>query len=67
LLLYVWHLPLYWFVSRHTTTWSSLTRTLVTLAALAVLAVLLHRFVDEPVRRWTARLGRRQASVVVDR
>jgi peptidoglycan/LPS O-acetylase OafA/YrhL len=64
LLLYVWHLPLYWFVSRHTTTWSSLTRTLVTLAALAVLAVLLHRFVDEPVRRWTARLGRREREAV---
>ena len=63
LTLYVWHLPVYWFVSRHTTTWSNLSRTLVTLAALSVLVVILHRLVDEPLKRWTAKLGRTKAEV----
>ena len=58
LTLYVWHLPVFWFVSRHTTTWSNLSRVVVTLVALTILVVVLHRFVDDPVKRWTARLGR---------
>jgi peptidoglycan/LPS O-acetylase OafA/YrhL len=63
LTLYVWHLPVYWFVSRHTSSWSNLSRTVVTLAALAILVVVLHRFVDEPMRRWTGKLGRARTDV----
>ena len=63
LTLYVWHLPVFWFVSRHTATWSNLSRTAVTLVALTVLVITLHRFVDEPLRRWTGRIGRARPAV----
>jgi peptidoglycan/LPS O-acetylase OafA/YrhL len=66
LTLYVWHLPVYWFVSRHTTTWSNLSRTVVTVVALTVLVVVLHRFVDAPLKRWTARIGRTRTPVRSD-
>ncbi|SDP02125.1 Peptidoglycan/LPS O-acetylase OafA/YrhL, contains acyltransferase and SGNH-hydrolase domains [Pedococcus dokdonensis] len=58
LTLYVWHLPVYWFVSRHTTSWSNLSRTIITVAVLVALVTVLHSFVDEPLRRWTGRIGR---------
>jgi peptidoglycan/LPS O-acetylase OafA/YrhL len=63
LTLYVWHLPVYWFVTRHTASWSNLSSTVVTLIALAVLVVALNRFVDQPLKRWTGKLGRSEASV----
>jgi peptidoglycan/LPS O-acetylase OafA/YrhL len=66
LTLYVWHLPVYWFVSRHTASWSNLSRTVVTLVALAILVLILHRVVDEPLRRWTGKLGRSRAEVTSD-
>ncbi|MDT0215267.1 acyltransferase [Rothia sp. ARF10] len=58
LTLYVWHLPVFHLVARHTAGWSNLSRTLVTLAGLALLVTVLHRWVDRPVRRWTRGIGR---------
>ena len=63
LTLYVWHLPVYWFVSRHTSSWSNLSRTVVALVALTILVLILHRFVDDPLKRWTSKLGRSRAHV----
>ncbi|WP_169743046.1 acyltransferase family protein [Knoellia subterranea] len=62
LTLYVWHLPVYWFMSRHTKDWSNLSRAMATAAVLIVLVSLVHRFVDEPVRRWTSNLMRKEGN-----
>ena len=66
LTLFVWHLPVYWFVSRHTPTWGHLTRTLATMALLSVLVFVLHRFVDTPIRRRTSSLWRERSATPVD-
>jgi peptidoglycan/LPS O-acetylase OafA/YrhL len=58
LTLYIWHLPLFAFVSRHTTSWGDTPRTLVSLTVLGALVVVLHRWVDRPLKRWTSRIGR---------
>ncbi|WP_460435538.1 acyltransferase family protein [Angustibacter speluncae] len=58
LTVYVWHLPLFWLVSRHTPDWSAPARAVVGGIALVVLVVVLERLVEGPVRRWSSRLGR---------
>lgn len=57
--IYLWHYPLFWFIARHTFGWNWLARTLLAGTVLAGLVVPLHRYVDEPSRRWLYRFGRR--------
>jgi peptidoglycan/LPS O-acetylase OafA/YrhL len=49
---YIWHYPVFWAVSRHTTTWGWFPRTVVALAITTALALLAQRFVERPVQRW---------------
>jgi peptidoglycan/LPS O-acetylase OafA/YrhL len=64
LTVYVWHLPLFWFVSRHTGEWSDPARAALGAVALVVLIVVLERLVEAPVRRWSAGIGRRSRGTV---
>lgn len=52
LVLFVWHLPVFAFVARHTSTWGWESRTIVALIVLAGLTFALTRWVEEPTRRW---------------
>lgn len=54
---YVWHFPLFWFISRHTPDWAWPARVLLAVGVLVVLVLVLERFVEEPLRR-TLRTGR---------
>lgn len=58
LTIYIWHLPLFALMARHTASWGNLTRAIVSLAALGALVLVLHRWVDEPLKRWTSKIGR---------
>lgn len=66
LTLYVWHLPLFHAIARHTPSWDPSARAILAAALLAGITVLLHRFVDEPVKRWTSRIGHAQTPVRSD-
>lgn len=57
--IYIWHYPLFWFISRHTHGWGWFARALLGLTALTALVLALQRHVDEPSRRWLARFARR--------
>ena len=61
LTIYVWHSPLLWGVARHTSDWADTWRTLLALALLAIVTGLTHRYIDNPVNRWTSKLGRTSA------
>jgi peptidoglycan/LPS O-acetylase OafA/YrhL len=52
LAIYVWHYPIFWGVSRHTTTWNWLPKTVLAFALTAVAVVLAQRYVERPVQRW---------------
>jgi peptidoglycan/LPS O-acetylase OafA/YrhL len=52
--IYLWHYPLFWFMSRHTPEWHWATRTVTALLILTVVVVVMERFVEEPVRRLLA-------------
>ncbi|CAN7424390.1 acyltransferase family protein [Knoellia sp. LjRoot47] len=58
LTLYVWHLPVFHAVTRHTAGWSNISRLILTVVGLGLLVTALHRWVDEPVSRWTRGIGR---------
>ncbi len=49
--LYLWHYPIFWFVSRHTADWRWETRTVVALLATAIIAELSERLVETRVQR----------------
>ena len=49
--LYLWHYPIFWFVSRHTGHWSWQARTIVALLATFVIAELSERVVETRVQR----------------
>lgn len=52
LVLYVWHFPIFWYVSRNTPDWSWQARTAVGYAATVVIAVLAQALIERPVQRW---------------
>jgi peptidoglycan/LPS O-acetylase OafA/YrhL len=52
--IYLWHYPVFWFLSRHTTDWTWPPRALVAFAVLAVIVVVMERCAEEPVRRLLA-------------
>lgn len=57
LTIFVWHVPIFELLMRHTPTWSPAVRTGVALALLATVVVLVERWVARPVGRMTGRLG----------
>ena len=54
LAIYLWHVPIILVLSRHTSGWTWPERTALALLILAVIVVVMERWVDEPVRRWLA-------------
>ncbi|KRF30022.1 hypothetical protein ASG91_03345 [Phycicoccus sp. Soil802] len=66
LTLYVWHLPLFYAITRHTPSWDASARAILAVVLLAAITVVLHRGVDEPLKRWTARIGRPRPAVTTD-
>jgi peptidoglycan/LPS O-acetylase OafA/YrhL len=54
LAIFIWHLPVFALVARHTTGWQWPTRTLVAVALLSLVVWTTHRWVEEPTRRWLA-------------
>ncbi|HEY9495230.1 MAG TPA: acyltransferase [Intrasporangium sp.] len=54
LAIFVWHLPIFTVVARHTGDWDWFTRTVLGVAILAAVVVVTHRWVEEPARRWLA-------------
>ena len=54
LAIFIWHLPVFALVARHTTTWQWPTRTLVAALVLGVVVWSSHRFIEEPTRIWLA-------------
>lgn len=58
LTIYIWHYPALWALSRHSADWRNLSRVIVGVALVAAISVVVHRYVDMPALRWSARLGR---------
>lgn len=54
LAIFVWHLPLFLTIERHTRTWQWEPRAIVSFTCLGLLAWTTHRYLDEPARRWLA-------------
>lgn len=52
LAIFVWHLPLFMLVERHTKSWTWQPRAITAFALLGVIAWSTHRWLDEPARRW---------------
>ncbi|MFQ6172582.1 acyltransferase family protein [Oryzobacter sp. R7] len=52
LAIFIWHLPLFFLVQRHTTEWTWPPRAITTFALLAGVVWVAHRYLDEPARRW---------------
>ncbi|EWT02977.1 hypothetical protein N865_00610 [Intrasporangium oryzae NRRL B-24470] len=59
LTIFLWHLPVFEAVMRHTPDWHPLPRTLLALAVLAGIVVVIERHVSRPVTGWASRLGTR--------
>lgn len=57
LTIFLWHIPIFSLVARHTPTWSPDERTAVAFVALAVVVALVQRYVASPVTTWVGRLG----------
>lgn len=53
--LYVWHYPIFWWVSRHSADWHWGTRLAVALAITALITTFAQRFIDAPVQRLLSR------------
>jgi peptidoglycan/LPS O-acetylase OafA/YrhL len=62
--IFVWHYPIFWAVSRHTTSWSWPARTVVALAITAAFVLMAQRLVERPLQAWLAhpRWDRRRAA-----
>lgn len=56
--LYIWHYPVFWSVSRHTTSWETAPKVILALAIVAALTYASQRWVEGPVSVWLA--GRRE-------
>ncbi len=54
LTIFIWHLPVFIVVARHTTSWHWTARTLLALAIVTVVVVLMERFVEQRVRHLLA-------------
>jgi peptidoglycan/LPS O-acetylase OafA/YrhL len=55
LAIYVWHYPLFWTVSRHTTHWDWVPRTLFAFGLLIAIVVVAQLLIERPTKRWLAR------------
>lgn len=60
LVLYVWHYPIFWYLSRNTAEWAWGWRTLVGYGATLVIGVVSQRLIERPVQRWLAAPGWRR-------
>ncbi|WP_377642800.1 acyltransferase family protein [Oryzobacter terrae] len=61
LTVFLWHIPVFEAVARHTPEWHPLPRTLVAVALLAVVVVVVERLVARPVTSWVGRLSEKSA------
>jgi peptidoglycan/LPS O-acetylase OafA/YrhL len=52
LVLYVWHFPIFWYLSRNTSDWSWGWRAAVGYGATVVIALLAQVVIERPVQRW---------------
>lgn len=50
--IFMWHLPVFFFVARHTSGWEWFPRTLTAAALLGALVWATHRWLEEPTRAW---------------
>jgi peptidoglycan/LPS O-acetylase OafA/YrhL len=55
--IYIWHYPIFFFVSRHTPEWSWPVRTVLAMAVLTVAVAASRRFVEAPVTALVDRLA----------
>lgn len=60
LTIFLWHVPVFEAVMRHTPDWHPLPRTLVALGILAALVVVIERHVARPLTQWSARRASRE-------
>ena len=54
LAIFVWHMPVILFVSRHSGEWGWATRTAFATVLLVVVVVAAERWIEEPTRHWLA-------------
>lgn len=54
LVIYVWHFPIFWYLSRNTSSWSWGWRTLVGYSVTLVVAVTAQWVIERPAQRWLA-------------
>jgi peptidoglycan/LPS O-acetylase OafA/YrhL len=52
LVLYIWHYPLFWYLSKNETEWSWQTRTLLAYVITLLIAVVAQLLIERPVQRW---------------
>lgn len=52
LMIYIWHYPIFWAVSRHSIDWSTWSRVVVALLITGVASYLATRRVDRPLNEW---------------
>jgi peptidoglycan/LPS O-acetylase OafA/YrhL len=57
--IFLWHLPIFFAVARHTPSWSPALRTLVAVVATTIVVIIVEALVARPVTRWVGSLGRR--------
>jgi peptidoglycan/LPS O-acetylase OafA/YrhL len=58
LTIFVWHIPVFETVARHTPAWAPLPRTLLAAIGLAAIIVVVERSIARPVTRWVGHLSR---------
>lgn len=56
--LFVWHVPVFLTLARHTGSWHPAVRSAAAVAVLVVVVVLAQRFIEEPTRAWLRRSPR---------
>ena len=56
--IYVWHVPVFVTLTRHTGEWHPALRTAVGIAVLTVVVVVAQRYIEEPTRAWLRRSPR---------
>lgn len=60
LVLYVWHYPIFWYLSRNTAEWAWGWRTLVGYGATLLIGIVSQRIIERPVQRWLSSPGWRR-------